>query len=889
MKKVKIYEESKPKKSNGMITEGLEKDTLLEQSFPQILSDCFNRYAKMVLTDRAIPDVCDGLKPVHRRIIYDMYKNGITYDKKLVKCAKTVGDVLGNYHPHGDSSVYDAMVRLSQDWKMEVPLIVFHGNNGSIDNDPAAAYRYTEAKLTLASSFMTKDLNEDTVDMTLTFDDTNVEPVVLPAAFPNLLINGAQGIAIGNSTNIPTHNPNEVIDATIYRIENPNCTVDDLTKIILGPDFPTGGIIDNKLALKDLYATGKASFYIYSNTEIDYEKNKIIINEIPYGVIKSQMVAELDEKRIKEKIDNIEEIRDESSTDIRIVLDIKKGADPQSVLNYITAKGWIRSTFSANMLALNKGHPKTLSLLEILDAYLEHRRNVIVRRSKFRYEKYSSRLEIVNGLLKAKSIIDEIIKTIRNSQSRVEAKQRLMEQFGFTALQADAIGNMRLYSLTKIDIVELENEKKECEKQTKELLEIINSKKKLDKVIEYELMEARKALDTPRKTKIYDQPIEIKTINQKSLIAEEQVRVVFTKAGYIKRTNLRSFTSSLNSENKVENLPNIKVGDTIILNRECSTHDDVMAITDKGNYIIIPVWQIPEAKWKEEGKHVNNLVSFDTSEKIIKAFIVNNPNPGLTLIVLTSEGKIKRSDLSEMNFSKLTNRPLKCISLGVADSVIDATISSGNSSIIVMALDGNANRFNENQIPLVGLKASGVKAMNMASKPTKMAFVMSLRNGEDKKILIIGNNKRATIVNTYQIPNGDRLGAKTQVVRISAASNTKLVGLTPLFKVDGKYDSIMLALSTGSMELDISQMGVSSIGVLLRTENVTTEPSNALILGIHTNGITIDANTPIDIPPTISEKPIKAKDDGSAKQMTFFELFDEENNEFLKKDNKKDK
>jgi len=874
-----------PKKEqiSEMNTMGLEKDTLLEQKFPEVLSDCFSRYAKMVLTDRAIPDVCDGLKPVQRRIIYDMWKNGIVFEKKTVKCAKTVGDVLGNFHPHGDSSVYEAMVRLSQDWKMEVPLITFQGNNGSIDNDAAAAYRYTESKLSEASNYLTKDLDKNTVDMTLTFDDTNVEPVVLPSGFPNLLINGAQGIAIGNSTNIPTHNPGEVIDATIYRIDNPTCTVDDLMKIIKGPDFPTGGIIDDKKALHDLYATGKASFYVYSKAEIDYDKNQIIISEIPYGTVKSQMVLDIDERKTKDKIDNIEEVRDESAQDIRIVLDIKKGADPQSVLNYITTKGWIRGTFSANMLALDKGHPKTLSLLEIIDSYINHREKVITRRVKFDLEKSENRLEIVVGLLKAKSIIDDIIKIIRQSQSRVEAKNNLMSRFDFTEAQADAIGNMRLYSLTRIDILSLEEEKANLQKTITGYKKILNSKTELHHTIEIELMEARKVLDKPRRTQILENPFELKTIDQKSLISNERVRVVLTKDAYIKRSNLRSYQSSINSNasnDETLNLPTIKTGDIIVLNTECSTLDDILAITDKGNYIVVPVWQIGECKWKEEGNHLNGLVSMNSSEKIIKAFVISKAKEGLTLIVLSAMNKIKRSYLNEINFDKLTTKPLKCIDLMKGDSVIDAVIASGNSSIIVIAQDGNANRFNENKLPLFGLKAKGVKAMNLplTDPNLKMAFILSLPSDKNYKLLIIGNNRRATIINSSQIPNGERLGAKTQVVRISSSSKTVLVGLEPLTKKDNVYPIVELSLSTGSMGLDVSKMSTSDIGVLLRTENIETNPKNVTIMGIHQEGTIIDENTVVEVAPVIEKKAVQATDDGSIKQPTFFDLLDEEEN-----------
>lgn len=864
------------KNKGVMVTEGLEKDVLKGEEFPAVLAECFSRYAKMVLTDRAIPDARDGLKPVQRRIIFDMWKQGITYDKKTVKCAKTVGDVLGNYHPHGDSSVYDAMVRLSQDWKMEVPLLTFQGNNGSIDNDPPAAYRYTEAKLSQASYFMTKDLDEETVDMMLTFDDMNTEPVVLPAGFPNLLINGANGIAVGNATNIPTHNPVEIIDACVYRLQNPDCTLDELMGIVKGPDFPTGGVIDDQDAIRELYRTGKANFSIYAKAGIDYKKNQVVITQIPYGVVKSQFVADLDQRREKENLDNIEEVRDESASDIRIVLDVKKGASPQTVLDYLVSKGMLRTTFAANMLALDKGHPRTLGLLPLIDTYLDHRKDVVTRRSRFELKKCQDRLEIVEGLIKAESIIDEVIRIIRGSDSRADARGKLMQTFGFTQNQADAIGNMRLYSLNRIDLKALEDERSGLKGSIVELNKILGSSNYLAKVVTKELLEAEKAIARPRRTEIRDSKIAIKAVDPKSLIAAEQVMVVLTRDGYAKRTNLRSYQSAVQGRDLAQDLPTIKTGDRIVVDQQASTHDDILAFTSKGNYVDLPIWQLPEAKWHEEGKHLSNLITLDSSERIVNAFVVKKAKAGVMFGLLSRLGKIKRVQIKDLSLGKLTGRPLKAMSLIDDDQIVSVAMSSGNSDFLVVAQDGAANRFNENQVPLVGLKAAGVKAMNMPQKPIDLAFLLAIRPGGDGKLFVVCEKRKATVVASYQVPAGDRLGAKTQLVRIPHSSYTRLAGMHWVTKTDSRLDPVILALSTGSMAVDISAMGTSTIGVMLRTENITATPRNALVVGMHERGEAIDEDTPVDNAPVIPPKPVKAKSDDSLKQPTFFEVLDED-------------
>ena len=861
-----------PRSATGQLTEGLKKDTLENETLSSVLSDCFARYAKMVLTDRAIPDVRDGLKPVQRRIIFDMWKQGITYDKKTVKCAKTVGDVLGNFHPHGDSSVYDAMVRLSQEWKMEVPLLTFQGNNGSIDNDPPAAYRYTEAKLSRASNFMTQDLDEDTVDTMLTFDDLNTEPVVLPAAFPNLLVNAAQGIAVGNATNIPTHNPHEIIQACLYRLAHQACTLEDLLRIVKGPDFPTGGIIDNPDALRQLYATGKASFYVHSKAVIDREKNQVIITEIPYGVIKSQMVADLDEKRIKFRLDNITEVRDESSVDIRIVLDVRKGTDPQEVLDYLNSKGLIRATFAANMLVLDHGHPRTLGLLPIIDSYLAHREIVVTRRSHFELNKANARLEIVQGLLKASSIIDQVIKVIRAASSRSEAKTNLMSRFGFTENQADAIGNMRLYSLTRIDITALQDEQKSLQSDIARLEKILGSRAVLDSVIATELAEADKVLALPRRTEILAAPMQVKAVDQKSLIAREDVRVVLTYDGYLKRTNARSFQSSTGSGDAVADLPGLKVGDRLVLNRVCSTHDDILGFTSLGNYFVVPVWQIPEGKWKEEGKHISTMVSTAASEKIIAAFAVSQLPRGLNIILLSKKGRMKRSCLDELNLAKITSRPLKAMSLGSDDAVVDAKLGAGDSSVIVWSQDGFVNRFPETDIPLVGIKAGGVKAMNLPAKPVDMALMTVVPGGEETRVLVVTSKRKVTVISTENIPETERLAAKTQAITIPKSNRTDVVGVEPLKKGENLF---LLACTDGSVARDSSGMATSNIGVMLRNENVDLKP-NVSIVGVHESGTPITSSTPVHVAAKAAPKPVRATSDGSPKQGTLFDMIDEE-------------
>jgi topoisomerase-4 subunit A len=538
------------------------KEVIDPLPMPSVMADDFGRYAKAVLADRAIPDVRDGMKPVQRRIIFGMYKEGNTFDKPTRKCATTVGYVMGNFHPHGDASIYDALVRLSQDWKMEVPLVTFQGNNGSIDDDPAAASRYTEAKLSPIAGLLVADIEKDTVPMQLNFSDEILEPTVLPARFPNLLVNGAQGIAVGAATLIPTHNLGEVIDATIYAIQHKRATVADLRQFILGPDFPTGGVIDQPEELNKLYETGTASFYIHANAEIDASKNQIVIDEIPYGVIKSQFVQALDKLREDAHIDNIEEIRDESTADVRIAIDVKEGQDPEPILSYLRSKGALRTTFAANMLALDKGHPKTMNLLDIIRAYIDHQVDVLTRRSKFDLEKDNKRLEVVNGLIKAVDIIDDVVRVIKNSSGKAEAKANIMKTFSFTDMQAEAIVMLNLYKISSLDYKAFVEEKNGLTAEIEDLKRMLSDADYLDRRIIADLKDVRRQYAAPRKTKILDGKIKTQEVDATSLISKEDVYVVMTYAGYLKRTNIRSYQASVTGDPE-NDLPKVKPGDGI--------------------------------------------------------------------------------------------------------------------------------------------------------------------------------------------------------------------------------------------------------------------------------------------------------------------------------------
>lgn len=612
---------------------------IVHYSLEDIMGDAFGRYSKYIIQDRAIPDIRDGLKPVQRRILYSMYKEKNTYDKPTRKSAKTVGDVIGNFHPHGDSSIYEAMVRMSQNWKMRHPYIDMQGNNGSIDGDPPAAYRYTEARLSKISNELLKDIDKDTVNMAPNFDDTLLEPTVLPAKYPNLLVNGATGISAGYATNIPPHNLGEVIDATIYRIDNPNCRLETLMNMVKGPDFPTGGIAIGADGIRSAYTTGRGKIIVRSKTHFEEEKNRIslIVTEIPYEVNKALLVRKIDELRIDKTIDGIIEVRDETDKEgLRIAIDLKPDANKEFILNYLLKNTDLQVSYSFNMVAICDREPKQVGLIEILDAYIRHQQEFILRRTKFDLNNFKKRLHIVEGLIKCISILDEVIQTIRHSKDKADAKKNLVKEYGFTEEQAEAIVVLQLYRLTNTDVTLLEEEMKKLQIIVAGLERILNSEDELRNVMKQELRNIKKEYALPRITEIESVAEEI-NIDMTAMIPKEDVITLVTKDGYVKRVSMKSYQASSTDEAQV------KEGDYPLGIFEQNTLDTLLLFTNKGNYLQVPVHTLPDLKWKELGKHISNLIKMEELEEIVAALPVHDFEADCDITIATKDGMIKRT------------------------------------------------------------------------------------------------------------------------------------------------------------------------------------------------------------------------------------------------------
>ncbi|QUN13737.1 DNA topoisomerase IV subunit A [Clostridium sp. C1] len=684
------------------------KEKIITQSLDDIMGDRFGKYSKYIIQDRALPDVRDGLKPVQRRILYAMYKDGNTHLKPYRKSAKTVGNVIGNYHPHGDISVYEAMVRLSQEWKMRMPLIDMQGNNGSIDNDPAAAMRYTEARLSPIASELLKDIDKETVQMALNFDDTEYEPTVLPAKYPNLLVNGATGISSGYATDIPPHNLEEVIDATIYRILHPHCSLDDLMKFIKGPDFPTGAIVEGINGIRKAFETGKGKVVVRSQTKIVEEKNmnKIVVTEIPYEVNKAELVRKLDEIRFQKNIDGIIEVRDESDRNgLSIVIDLKKDVDVQNTLNYFYKNTDLQKNYNYNMVAIKNKRPVCMGIVEILDGYIDHQIDVVTKRSLFDLKKAQERKHIVDGLIKAISILDDVVHTIRHSHDKQDAKKNLQLQYHFTEKQAEAIVMLQLYRLTNTDIVSLEKEKQELETLIQTLNDILNSDQVLRKVIVDELKQIKKQYPSPRLTQIKHEVQEI-VIDEEAMILPEDIYVSITRDGYVKRISQRSYKAS-------ENIAFGKKDDDVLLDLHfASTLDKLLIFTDKGNYLFIPIHKLEEFKWKELGKHISYFIKVSPEEKMIGSILVKSFVLPLYVLLTTRLGQIKRVPLKEFEVARYT-KPLKCMNLKKDDQLLQVALTDTNQAIVLTSSLGYVSLYSEDEISILGLKAAGIKAMNL--------------------------------------------------------------------------------------------------------------------------------------------------------------------------------
>ena len=694
---------------------------IYDYSLEDIMGERFGRYAKTIIQDRAIPDVRDGLKPVQRRILYAMYKSKNTFDHSYKKSGETVGEVMGKYHPHGDSSIYEAMVRMSQWWKQNASFIDMHGNNGSMDGDSPAAYRYTEARLSKIANEMLKDLDKDTVSWAPNYADTLMEPTVLPAKYPNLLVNGTTGISAGYATNIPPHNLMEIIDATIMRINNPTCTIDEIMEIVKGPDFPTGGIVEGINGIREAYETGRGRIIVKSKVRFETNKkiDQIIVSEIPYDVNKGMLVKRIDEIRIDKKIDGIQEVRDESDREdpVRIVIDLKSGVNKDLILNYLLKNTELQISYNFNMVSIVHLRPMTLGILPILDAYIEHQQEVITKRTEFDLAHAKERMHIVEGLIKAISILDEVIKTIRKSKNKSDAINNLVKEFDFTEKQADAIVTLQLYRLTNTDVTELEEEMKRLDKIIKGLTAILADPNKLNAVIIDELKRIKEDYGIERKTEIREEITEIK-IDTTDMIAKEDVIVLVTKEGYVKRVSKRSYTST-------DGVPVLKDSDYVIGMYELNTMDTILLFTDLGNYLYIPVYELPDLKWKDLGKHVSNIIKINEGENIITSIPVTNFNNSY-ITLFTRDGMIKRCLLSDFKVSRY-NKPITCIKLKDDDRLISVSNKVGKEVFITTHL-GYGLRYDINEVPVIGVRGSGVKAINLTND-----FVVSgcIINDED--------------------------------------------------------------------------------------------------------------------------------------------------------------
>ena len=771
------------------IVENIHSETLEE-----IMGTRFATYAKYVIQDRAIPDARDGLKPVQRRIIYAMYKEGNIFTRPTRKCAHTVGAVMGEYHPHGDSSIYEALVRMSQDWKNNAPLIDFQGNNGSIDGDGPAAYRYTESRLSQIAEEMVKDIDKDTVDMALTFDDSQFEPVVLPSRFPNLLVNGTEGIAVGMATDIPTHNLKEVIDAVIYRINHIRVEPLDLMQFIKGPDFPSGGIIYASKGLQDMYLEGKGRIEVAAKAEIvDTPKEKaIIVTEIPYKAQKIQLVHEIDMLKHNNVLPGIAEVRDESDRNgIRIVIEVKKEAKIDVIYKYLMTKSGLKMSYSANMVAIVNGSPKTMNLLDFVDSYINHQVDVITRRSTFELNKSHSRLDIVNGLIKAISILDQVVETIRASKDKQDAKKNIQNKFGFNEAQSEAIVMLQLYKLSNTDITVLQNEKLALEKNIEFLNGILEDRAKLNRLLVKDLKAISDKYGVERKTQIIEKE-DTKQIDVRDLIAKEEVVVAVSRDGYFKQSTIKSYRSSGDNP-----LPGLKDGDACVFSGNVMSTDYLLSFTNLGNFLYIPVYEIPTEKWKDEGKHINFKISLNPNEKIVRVYAVEKFRNDLFFVLVSKRGQIKRLSLD--NFSVIRySKALICMKLLSDDELADVVFTDGNSDIMLFTSDGNATFYNENELPNSGMRSGGVKAISKLGSATIVNALAYPKDNPYGKVGLITDRGAVRIYDANKTNFVTRLGKTSQVFKTFKSEEHKLVYA---FKVNTSVESNLIRFLTNMKEI----------------------------------------------------------------------------------------
>ena len=766
-------------------------ERISDYALEEIMGERFGRYCKTIIQNRAIPDVRDGLKPVQRRILYSMYREKNTYDKPYHKSARALGPIIGKYHPHGDSSIYEAMVRMSQSWKMKNPYIDMHGNNGSIDGDSPAAYRYTESRLSKISEELLKDIDKNTVIFSPNYDDSLLEPTVLPAKYPNLLVNGAMGISAGYATNIPPHNLGEIVDATIYRIDHPDCLLDNILELVKGPDFPTGGIVEGKEGLNQAYKTGRGKIIVKAKYIIT--KDQIIINEIPYEVNKASLISRINDIRIDKKIEGMVDARDESDKEgLRIVIDLKKDANKDIIINYLLKNTELQISFNFNMVAIVDRHPRLLGILSILDSYLSFQKEVILNRTHFDLDHFSARLHIVEGMMKALDILDEVIKTIRSSKNKADAQENLVKEYDFTMEQAVAIVMLQLYRLTNTDVKALQEEQTNLLKLIAFLNKILSDKTTLKKVMKDELLKIKKEYDVERLTEIRDEITEIK-IDTIDLIPKEDVIVAISKDGYVKRVSNRSYSAS-------EGETLLKDGDYLIGLYKVNTLDTVLLFTDLGNYLYVPVYEIPDTKWKDLGKHISNLISLSSEENIIYSLPVSEFTNDEQITFFTKNGMIKRTNLSVFKVSRYS-KAMSCLKLKDKDKVIKITNEKGNN-ILVITKNGYALNFKTEEVSLVGIKASGVKAISLKADQVVGGHLFD----EDSRLLAIFTDKGT--------------GKRIKLTEIDTMSRTRK-GIRIIKDVKTNPHSIITTFLTESR---------NSFGVIINDKTITLKASEVTIM-----------------------------------------------------------
>ena len=701
----------------------------------QIMGDRFGRYSKSIIQERALPDIRDGLKPVQRRILFAMNKDGNTYDKGFRKSAKSVGNVMGNFHPHGDSSIYEALVRLSQDWKLREPLIEMHGNNGSMDGDPPAAMRYTEARLSKIAGLMLQDIDKDTVEMALNFDDTEKEPTVLPARIPNLLVNGATGISAGYATEIPTHNLSEVLDALIYLIKYPTASLDKLMEFIPGPDFPTGGIIQGIDGIRKAYQTGRGRVVVRAKTEIETlrgGRQQINVTEIPYEVNKAQLVKRINDLRLAKKVEGIAEARDETDrSGLRIAIELKRGANANGILNYLLKNTDLQINYNFNMVAIDDQRPMRVGLKRILTSYLEFQKEIIRRRTQYNLTKAQQRLHIVEGLIKALSILDKVIKTIRASKNRKDAKENLVKEYNFTPEQAEAIVTLQLYRLTNTDVTELEKEQEQLNSRINEYQLILTNENELAKVLTKEIRAIKKEFGNPRRTKI-ENHVEKLEIDTKVTVANEDVVVLVSHAGYIKRSSIRSFKASEAEEN------GLREDDYPLLIQQTNTLSHLFMFTNLGHIIYRPIHEIADARWKDTGEHISQTIGLADNEESIKAMIFDKLDQPGTIIMGTSDGQVKQTAFNDYKpGSRYKSHASVAIKLRDNAQVVNVDYyepTNENRSLLTISRQGYAVRYDVADVPVTGIRTAGVRAINLKDDD-QVADQILVKDGQDIAVI----------------------------------------------------------------------------------------------------------------------------------------------------------